>query len=212
MVATPEALFEKKLKGSLNINFEKIEDVNQFLEDCKNIDTEFKIVKIDKNNIEKKPPAPYTTSSIQQDIGNRFHVGSKKIMSTLQTLYENGHITYHRTDSTNLSTLIIGNIKDYVTERFGKNYVQIRNYKSKIKCAQEAHEAIRPTHIEGESLTGFDEIDKKVYEIIWKRTVASQMAASISEQYGMKISISNMIICLEVAFYMPDLVLPLPHW
>ncbi len=182
-------LFEKKLKGTLNVNFEKVEDVMPFLEACKS--AEFKIVGIEKNNVERKPPPPYTTSSIQQDIGNRFHIGSKKIMSILQNLYENGHITYHRTDSTNLSTMIVANIKEYVTTRFGRNYVQVRNYKSKIKCAQEAHEAIRPTHIDVETLTDVEEIDKRVYEIIWKRTVASQMSASVSEQYIIKISISN---------------------
>ena len=183
--------FEKNLNGSLNINFEKIEEINEFLEDCKT--SEFKINKIEKNTVERRPPPPYTTSTIQQDIGSRFGIGAKQIMGILQKLYEQGQITYHRTDSTNLSTHIQGEIKDYVTEKFGKKYSHLRNYKSKIKCAQEAHEAIRPTHINIESIpeSDFTDLEQKVYDIIWKRTVACQMSASVSEVYIINIGISN---------------------
>jgi DNA topoisomerase-1 len=183
-------LFDKKIKGILNINFEKIDDVTIFLNKSK--DAIFHINKIDKKDVEKKPPPPYTTSTIQQDASIRFGIGSKIIMSILQNLYENGHITYHRTDSTNLSTQIQSDIKNYINDKFGKKYVHIRNYKSKIKCAQEAHEAIRPTHIEIEELNeSFDTIHKKIYELIWKRTVSSQMSAALFDSYTITIVISN---------------------
>jgi DNA topoisomerase-1 len=183
--------FEKNLNGNLNVNFENNEEVQQFLEDCKT--SQFKITKIEINNLERRPPPPYTTSTIQQDIGSRFSIGAKIIMSILQKLYEHGHITYHRTDSTNLSEHIQGEIKEYVINKYGKKYSHLRNYKSKIKCAQEAHEAIRPTHINIENIpeNDFSDIEQKVYNIIWKRTVACQMSASISELYTINITISN---------------------
>jgi DNA topoisomerase-1 len=113
-------------------------------------------------------------------------------MSVLQKLYENGLITYHRTDSTNLSDLIKDEIKNYLINTYGNKYYHKRNFISKIKCAQEAHEAIRPTDINTLNLNNnYEEIEKKIYEIIWKRTVASQMSCSISEVYTINISISN---------------------
>jgi DNA topoisomerase-1 len=182
--------FDKKISGVLNIQFDNKCSVEQFLESCKS--SIFTIKSITKTNIEKRPAPPYTTSSIQQDIGMRFGLGSKKIMSVLQHLYEQGHITYHRTDSTNLSKSIQNEIKEYIINKIDKKYVHLRSYISKIKCAQEAHEAIRPTHIDVEVLDNkFDEIDKKIYNIIWKRTVSSQMSASKSEVYNIIISISN---------------------
>ena len=185
-------IFNKNIIATLNTNFKKSDDVMQFLNNCKN--ATFTIKSIDKKTVEKRPPPPYITSTIQQDGGSRFGIGAKKIMSILQKLYENGLITYHRTDSTNLSTHIQDEIKTYVTEKFGKKYSHTRNYKSKIKCAQEAHEAIRPTHIEHVALNDtFDGLEKKIYDIIWKRTVASQMSASISDIYTITIKISNQI-------------------
>jgi len=184
-------LFNKKINGTLNYNFEKSEDVQSFLKDCKK--SVFTITCIDKKKLEKKPPPPYITSTIQQDIGSRFSIGSKKIMSILQKLYESGYITYHRTDSTNLSNDIQESIKTYICDKFGKNYLHARIYKSKIKCAQEAHEAIRPTKINLDVLEDntFDELEKRVYNIIWKRTIASQMSACITELYIITINISN---------------------
>jgi len=183
--------FDKNINGTLNVNFEKIEDIKLFLENCK--ESIFKIESITKNMLERRPPPPYTTSSIQQDVGIRFGLSSKQIMSILQKLYESGNcITYHRTDSTNLSIDIQNNIKKYLTEKYDKKYIHLRNYKSKSKCAQEAHEAIRPIYIEKVTLdNSFSDLERKIYEIIWKRTVASQMSASISEKYTIQISISN---------------------
>lgn len=183
-------LFDKKLNATLNKNFESHEETKKFLEDCKT--SVFTIKSINKNRVEKRPPAPYITSTIQQDSGSRFGIGAKKIMSVLQKLYEGGLITYHRTDSTNLSTHIQDEIKQYITEKLGKNYLHPRIYKSKIKCAQEAHEAIRPTKIECTDLDdSYDAIEKKIYNLIWKRTVASQMSASVSDFYTINITISN---------------------
>jgi len=182
--------FDKKINGSLNIPFEDEQSGLNFLNDC--IKSVFTIKSIEKKKNEQRPPPPYITSTIQQDACSRFGLGAKKIMSVLQHLYENGLITYHRTDSTNLSTQIQDEIKSYINDKFGTKYLHPRIYKSKIKCAQEAHEAIRPTHIEQEELgDNFDNIDKKIYNLIWKRTVASQMSASISEIYTIIISISE---------------------
>lgn len=182
--------FDKKLVGSLNVAFTTKEEVHKFLSDAHQ--SVYKIKDIEKKQSEKKPPPPYITSTIQQDAGLRFGLPSKKIMMVLQKLYENGHITYHRTDSTNLSTAIQEDIKKYVCEKFGKNYLQLRNYKSKIKCAQEAHEAIRPTNISIPTLEGedIDKYEQSIYNLIWKRTVASQMGACISDIYSIIISIS----------------------
>ena len=125
-------------------------------------------------------------------MGNRFGISSKKIMSVLQSLYEGGFITYHRTDNTNLSAEIQDEIKKLVYTRFGKNYVHGRIYKSKVKCAQEAHEAIRPTKVSLENLPDDHEgLDKKIYNLIWRRTIASQMSNCVSEIYTMNISISE---------------------
>ena len=182
--------FDKNINGNLNKNFENKDLSLKFLEDCKS--SVFSIDTIKKITVEKKPPPPYTTSTIQQDVGSRFGIGSKVVMSILQKLYEAGHITYHRTDSTNLSEHIINEIRSYLLTKFGSKYSQMRNYKSKIKCAQEAHEAIRPTHIEVEKLSDDNEsLEKKVYDIIWKRTVASQMSSSITDIYTISIKISN---------------------
>lgn len=185
-------VFDKKIIGTLNTNFTNIDDITNFLNNCNN--ATFTIKKITKTRNEKRPPPPYVTSSIQQDLISRFSITSKKIMSSLQKLYENGLITYHRTDSTNLSTQAQDDIKKYILEKFSKEYLHPRIYKSKIKCAQEAHEAIRPTHFEKENIQNddsFDNIEKKIYEIIWKRTVASQMSPYICDNYNIEIAISN---------------------
>jgi DNA topoisomerase-1 len=184
--------FNKKISGTLNYSFESPTEIEHFLEDCKT--AHFIIQKIDKQKVEKRPPPPYITSTIQQDASLRYGVSSKKIMGCLQKLYESGMITYHRTDNTNLSTLIQDEIKKYITTTFGKEFLHPRTYKSTIKCAQEAHEAIRPTNIDYSELDQndtSDPIEKKIYNLIWKRTIASQMSPCVSEMYTITISISN---------------------
>jgi len=175
---------------TLNKELKEEKEMILFLEEAK--ESEFKIIKLDSHLIERSPPPPYVTSSIQQDCVNRFGLTSKTIMSILQNLYEQGFITYHRTDSTSLSTLIQNNIKEYVIQKYGKNYHKMRQYKSKVKCAQEAHEAIRPTDINLLVLPCTEnELNKKVYSLIWKRTVATQMANAQYNQYNIDVSISK---------------------
>jgi len=183
-------VFNKNIIAILNKNLETEQDAISFLNDSKvESGAIFKILSIDKSTVEKCPPPPYTTSTIQQDVGSRFGLGSKQIMSVLQKLYEAGLITYHRTDSTNLSTFIQDKIKEYVLDKWGKTYLKLRTFKSKIKCAQEAHEAIRPTYIEKKKLDeSHDGMSQKIYDIIWKRTVASQMSVCISDVYKITIS------------------------
>lgn len=184
--------FKNNILGVLNVQFTNEEEVQQFYERIKNAN--YFVEKIESKRVEKRPPPPYTTSSVQQDLGQRFNIPSKKIMSVLQHLYEQGKITYHRTDSTTLSEHIMKEIKQYLVgnPEFGKDYYHPRNFKTKSKSAQEAHEAIRPTHIHTVSLDDtFEEVDRRIYQMIWKRTVASQMAPCISDVYTMIIGIEN---------------------
>jgi DNA topoisomerase-1 len=182
----------KKILGNLNKNFENSADVSTFLDSCRG-GVVYTVESMDSKKNEKRPPPPYVTSSIQQDLGSRFGIPAKKIMSILQNLYEGGLITYHRTDSTNLSDFAQGEAKKYIIETLGKEYFHPRIYKTKSKSAQEAHEAIRPTYFSKMELEGddFSEMDKKVYALIWKRTVASQMSPYIYEIYTMTIGISG---------------------
>ena len=183
-------VFNNNIIGSLNKLFEKEQDALDFLELSKS--SIYSIENIETKRNERRPPPPYITSSIQQDVGNRYGLPAKKIMSVLQTLYEAGLITYHRTDSTNLSSFAMDEIKKYITAHIGENYVHSRIYKTKSKCAQEAHEAIRPTYFNKLELDDtFTDLDKKVYSLIWKRTVASQMSAYVYDTITMTINISN---------------------
>ncbi len=165
----------KTFVGVLDKKFTDIEETRKFITDVQPAD--FFVVGVKKGTKTKKPAPPFTTASLLQDAAGKCRMSAKQIMDSAQKLYEAGKITYHRTDSTNLSKEILVVIKKYVTETYGEDFVKLRNYKTKTKCAQEAHEAIRPTHIEEPSLG--DEIgpnEKKLYSVIWKRTVASQMA------------------------------------
>ena len=185
-----KGIFENDLEGFLNKKFESKEEVMDFLEKCKS--SVFTIRAIEKSVSEKNPPPAFITSSIQQDAGTRYGMSSKKIMSVLQKLYESGLISYHRTDNVNLSTEFIDKIENYVTEKFGANYFKKRIYKSKVKCAQEAHEAIRPTNINTSILDDdYDAYEKKIYNLIWKRTIASQMSKAVYDVYKVFIALSN---------------------
>lgn len=166
---------EETFVGVLEKKFEKIEEVRQFLTEVQPAD--FFVTDIKRGTKTKKPAPPFTTASLLQDAGGKLRMSSKQIMDCAQKLYESGKITYHRTDSTNLSKEILNDIKNYVVETYGQDYVKLRTFKTKTKCAQEAHEAIRPTHIEEVNLEDdANPNEKKLYSIIWKRTVASQMA------------------------------------
>ena len=174
--------------GVLDKKFEKIDEAKKFLTDVQ--EAEFSVTSIKKGTKTKKPAPPFTTASLLQDAGGKCRMSAKQIMDSAQKLYEAGKITYHRTDSTNLSKDILGTIKKYIVSNYGENYVKLRNYKTKTKCAQEAHEAIRPTHIEEVSLgEELSPNERKIYSIIWKRTMASQMAEATFDT--LQISIGN---------------------
>jgi DNA topoisomerase-1 len=168
---------EMKFTGLLNKKFSGLEDVKKFMGDIYP-NAVFTIMDVKKGTKTKKPSAPFTTATLLQDAAGKCRMSSKQIMMSAQKLYECGKITYHRTDSTNLSKDILAQIKQYVVSHYGENYVKLRNYKTKVKNSQEAHEAIRPTHIDQDSLIdgSFEPNEKKLYQLIWKRTMASQLA------------------------------------
>ncbi|MBI2592183.1 type I DNA topoisomerase, partial [Candidatus Saccharibacteria bacterium] len=141
----------------------------------------FKVEAVTKKPGSRSPAAPFTTSTLQQEAARRLGYSVRQTMTLAQKLYENGHITYMRTDSVYLSNLAIDESKKYITDKFGQHYVQIRQYKTKSRSAQEAHEAIRPTNIHTVS-AGADGAQKRLYELIWRRTVASQMTAAKIEK------------------------------
>ena len=149
-----------------------IKEVNRILDIAKKEDWYVKEVKASEQK--RSPRAPFTTSTLQQAASTRFGFSPSRTMQVAQKLYEAGHISYMRTDSTNLSQIAIASIAGVVEKKYGKQYLEIRAYKTKSKNAQEAHEAIRPTHAEKIS-AGNNEEQKKLYSLIWERTVASQM-------------------------------------
>ena len=139
------------------------------------IGAEFAISNIEKKEGNRFPAAPFTTSTLQQEASRKLRFSVSQTMSIAQKLYEHGLITYMRTDSTNLSSLAINTAKNFICNNFGEEYSKVRQYRTNAKGAQEAHEAIRPTYIENTEIEGTAQ-EKKLYELIWKRTVASQMA------------------------------------
>jgi DNA topoisomerase-1 len=168
---------EMKFIGLLDKKFSGLEDVKKFMGDVYPAAV-FKIVGVKQGVKTKKPSAPFTTATLLQDAAGKCRMSSKQIMMSAQKLYECGKITYHRTDSTNLSKDILAQIKRYAVSNYGETYVKLRNYKTKVKNSQEAHEAIRPTNIDQDSLIdgSFEPNEKKLYQLIWKRTMASQLA------------------------------------
>ncbi|MCK9255467.1 MAG: type I DNA topoisomerase [Bacteroidales bacterium] len=163
---------KSQIKAELNKKFKTLEEAQAFLETCKT--EEFAISDIVKKPGKKSPAAPFTTSTLQQEAGRKLGYSVGQTMKFAQSLYENGFITYMRTDSVNLSNLAIGSSKKFIENTFGAEYVKTRKYTTKIKGAQEAHEAIRPTFIETETIDGTKQ-EQKLYDLIRKRTIASQM-------------------------------------
>ena len=162
-----------KVKALLDTRFNGIDEAHKFLEDC--IGAEFKVSSVEKKEAVRNPAPPFTTSTLQQEAGRKLRFPVSDTMRVAQALYERGLITYMRTDSTNLSSLALGTSKKYITEHFGPEYQKTRQFRTHSKGAQEAHEAIRPTFIENTSIEGTAQ-EKKLYDLIWKRTVAPQMA------------------------------------
>ena len=182
----PEGTSEKTLvKATLDRRFPDIESAREFLTRC--IGAAFSISDIEKKEGTRTPAAPFTTSTLQQEAARKLRMSVSQTMSIAQKLYEHGFITYMRTDSTNLSGLAIGAAKKFICDNFGEEYSKTRQYRTKAKGAQEAHEAIRPTYIENTSIEGTPQ-EKKLYELIWKRTVASQMADARILKTDIKVS------------------------
>ena len=164
-----------KVKALLDTRFGSLEEAERFLEES--IGATYRIESMEKKEGTRIPAAPFTTSTLQQEASRKLHFPVGTTMRVAQALYERGLITYMRTDSTNLSSLALNTAKKFITEQFGPEYSHTRQYRTKAKGAQEAHEAIRPTYIENTSIEGTAQ-EKKLYELIWKRTVASQMSES----------------------------------
>ena len=154
------------------------------------VTAQFKVVGLTSKPSRRNPGAPFTTSTLQQEASRRLGFSVRQTMVAAQRLYEAGQITYMRTDSTVLSPIAISAIGEFITSQFGANYHRSRQYKTKNASAQEAHEAIRPTEVKMRSVTG-DSSEQKLYELIWKRAVASQMAEANMNRSEVQISISN---------------------
>jgi DNA topoisomerase I len=167
--------------------FDSETDATDFLKKC--IGAGFSVGDIQVKPARRKPAAPFTTSTLQQEASRKLGFAVKRTMLVAQRLYEAGHITYMRTDSINLSKVAIGAIANKIESLFGKEYLQIRTFKSKAN-AQEAHEAIRPTYIQNQTIPG-DRDQQRLYELIWKRTIACQMAEAQLERTVVKIDIST---------------------
>ena len=161
------------LKAELSRRLEDEASARQLLNDC--IGATYKIEDVTVRPIKKSPAPPFTTSTLQQEASRKLGFTVSQTMMIAQRLYEAGHITYMRTDSVNLSSLAISTISAEIKENIGAEYLKVRNYHTKAKGAQEAHEAIRPTYISNHSIDGTAQ-EKKLYNLIWKRTIASQMS------------------------------------
>jgi len=166
---------DTKFNGLLNYQFKTIDDSKKFLETIDK-ETIFKVISVENKQSTRKPSAPFITSTLQQDASTKMGFQVKRTMDSAQKLYEAGLITYMRTDSTNLSEDALKACEKYIKKEFGKEYSDLKTYTSKNKGAQEAHEAIRTTQIDKANPEGLEGDTEKLYQLIWKRTVASQMS------------------------------------
>ena len=173
------------IRADYSERFKTKEEANAFLEKCKGAD--FKVKAITTKPLRKLPSPPFTTSTMQQEATRKFGFTVMQTMMLAQRLYESGKITYMRTDSVNLSTLCIDSCRKVIGESMGDEYVKSRQYTQKAKGAQEAHEAIRPTYMDNQSIDGTAP-EKRLYELIWKRTIASQMADAEIEKTTVSIT------------------------
>ncbi len=177
-----------KFKAKLPKNFSTIEEAKQFLQ--KNIEATYKVAELVKKPAKKSPAPPFTTSTLQQEASRKLYFSVGKTMTIAQRLYEAGLITYMRTDSVNLSQEAKQAAQQEIETSYGNQYSKPRNFKSKSKGAQEAHEAIRPTDMSRHTITG-DRDQERLYQLIWKRTIASQMSDAQLERTNVKIQINN---------------------
>ena len=176
------------LKAELSKRLKDKKEVMEFLESCKA--ASFSIDEITKKPVKKSPAPPFTTSTLQQEAARKLGYSVSQTMMIAQRLYESGLITYMRTDSVNLSDLALGTAKEAILDIYGEKYYKFRQYHTKSKGAQEAHEAIRPTYISNTEISGSAQ-EKKLYELIRKRTIASQMADAELERTTISVCINN---------------------
>lgn len=177
-----------ELKAELSQRFATKTEATAFLETCKN--SSFSVDNIVTKPAKKSPAPPFTTSTLQQEAARKLGFSVAQTMQVAQRLYESGKITYMRTDSVNLSDLAIGNSKAEIISMAGQKYVHVRKFNTKTKGAQEAHEAIRPSYMNAHTVEGTAQ-EKRLYELIWKRTIASQMADAELEKTQISINISG---------------------
>ncbi len=177
-----------KLKAELPKRFNNIKEAEEFLKVCQT--SEFSIDSLEKKAVKKSPSAPFTTSTLQQEASRKLGYSVLKTMMVAQKLYEAGKITYMRTDSVNLSDEALSNAESAINSNYGSKYSQLRKYKTKSATAQEAHEAIRPTYFNKSTVAGTSD-EKSLYDLIWKRAIASQMSDAQIERTIVKISVSN---------------------
>ncbi len=178
----------RKLRSELTEKFETKAEAQEFLEECQK--STFKIQDLEKKPGGKKPSPPFTTSTLQQEAGRKLGFPVSLTMSVAQKLYESGKITYMRTDSLNLSESAIEGAKIEISKAFGNEFVELRRFKTKNESAQEAHEAIRPTDFGIHSIIG-ERNEQRLYDLIWKRAISSQMADAITERTNVTIDVSN---------------------
>ncbi len=178
-----------EIKAELDKRFATHDEALAFLEKCRT--AQFSIKSIQKKPLKRTPAPPFTTSTLQQEAARKLGFTVSQTMMIAQRLYESGYITYMRTDSVNLSKLCIGTAKEAVTSLYGENYSKPRNYTTHSKGAQEAHEAIRPTYMDRQTITEGTQQERRLYELIWKRTAATQMADAELEKTVVEIALSN---------------------
>ena len=177
-----------EMKAELSRRIKTKAEAQKFLESCRS--ASFTIHDISTRPLKKSPAAPFTTSTLQQEAARKLGFTVAQTMMVAQRLYESGKITYMRTDSVNLSELAVDNSKAVIADMMGERYVYPRHFATKTKGAQEAHEAIRPTYMENAKIEGTPQ-ERKLYDLIWKRTIASQMADAEVEKTTVSIGISN---------------------
>ncbi len=176
----------RMLSAELSHHYDTESEAKAFLESL--VGTDFKVNRIETKPAHRTPAPPFTTSTLQQEASRKLGFSVARTMQVAQQLYESGYITYMRTDSVNLSDLALNMAKKEITSQYGAEYVKTRRYQTKTKGAQEAHEAIRPTDLTAQSINA-ESAQRRLYELIWKRTVASQMADAEIEKTEMEISI-----------------------
>ncbi len=180
---------KQQVKAELNERFKTEKEAQAFLEQLKGRD--FQVASLEKKPLKKSPAPPFTTSTLQQEASRKLRFSVSKTMKVAQDLYESGRITYMRTDSVNLSQLALGAAKNEVESAYGDRYAKTRQFKTKTASAQEAHEAIRPTYFNVHRIEG-DRDQQSLYELIWKRAIASQMAEAEIEKTTLKIAIGGL--------------------